>query len=153
MRSHLSKLGLLLTPMALAILVACASPPSIDPSKVPSPPSAFREADGRWIAAAPADAQPRGEWWKAFDDPVLDELMSRALARNDRIQIATARLQHAKALVRGTDAERLPQVGASAGAFRGTQPQTGTRPLTLLTAGAGLTYEVDLLGKLSRSTD
>src|SRR5262245_44652464 len=153
MRSHFSKLGLLLSPMALAMLVACASPPPIDASKIPSPPSSFKEADGHWVAAAPADAQPRGEWWKAFGDPVLDELMSRALERNDRIQIATARLQHARALVRATDADRLPQVGVSAGGFRGTQPQTGTRPLTLLSAGVGLTYEVDLLGKLSRSTD
>jgi len=152
MKSYLRKFSLM--PLAAALVLAgCATPPAIDASKFPAPPAAFKEAGGHWIAAAPADAQPRGDWWKTFGDPVLDELMSHAMERNDRIQVAAARLAQAKALVRQTDAQRSPQIGASAGAARGTQPQTGTLPLTLLNAGANLSYEVDLFGKLSRATD
>ena len=152
MKSYLRKFSLM--PLAAALVLAgCATPPAIDASKFPAPPAAFKEADGHWIAAAPADAQPRGDWWKTFGDPVLDELMSHAMERNDRIQVAAARLAQAKALVRETDAQRSPQIGASAGAARGTQPQTGTLPLTLLNAGANLSYEIDLFGKLSRATD
>jgi len=139
--------------VAALVLAGCASPPPIEPSRLPTPPSTFKEGDGRWIVAAPADAQPRGEWWKAFGDPVLDDLMARAMASNDRIQIAAARLAQARALVRGTDAQRMPQVGAAAGAVRGTQPQTGTVPHTALSAGVNLSYEADLFGKLSRATD
>src|SRR5262245_47397024 len=119
--------SLALLPLAAALFLAgCASPPPIDQGKLPAPPASFKEAEGgRWALARPADAQPRGEWWKAFGDPVLDELVARATAGNDRIQIAAARLAQARALVRSTQADRLPQVGVSAGAARGTQPQTG----------------------------
>jgi multidrug efflux system outer membrane protein len=153
MKSYLRKLGLL--PLAAALVLAgCATaPPPIKPSTLPTPPAAFKEADGHWTVAAPAEAQPRGEWWKAFGDPVLDELMARAVERNDRIQVAAARLAQARALVRGTEAQRLPQLGVSGGGSRGTQPQTGTRPQTLLSAGASLSYEADLWGKLARATD
>jgi multidrug efflux system outer membrane protein len=153
MKSYINRFALL--PVAAALVLAgCASaPPAIETSKLPTPPAAFKEADGRWTVAAPADAQPRGEWWKAFGDPALDELMSQALERNDRIQVAAARLAQAQALVRSTDAQRLPQIGVSGAGSRGTQPQTGTRPQTLLSAGASLSYEVDLFGKLSRATD
>ena len=154
MKNPLDKsFGLLSTLAAALILAGCASPPPIDASQLPTPPASFRESEGHWIAAAPADAQARGEWWKAFDDPVLDDLMARALQRNDRIQVAAARLTQARALVQATQAQGLPQIGASAGGLRGTQPQTGTHPLTSLTAGASLSYEADLFGKIARATD
>ncbi|WP_280155814.1 efflux transporter outer membrane subunit [Piscinibacter sp. XHJ-5] len=142
-----------LLPLAAALaLAACASPPAIDASKLPAPPAAFKEGDGHWTVAAPADAQARGEWWKAFGDPLLDQLMSRAIERNDRIHVAAARLAQAQALVRSADAQRQPQIGVSAGATRGAQPPAGA-PQTQLSAGASLSYEVDLFGKLSRATD
>jgi len=152
MKSDLGNLALL--PLVAALTLAgCASPPAIDRSGLPTPPASFKEADGRWALTKPADAQPRGEWWKAFGDPVLDDLMMRAAAGNDRIHVAAARLAQARALVRSTQADRLPQAGISAGAFRGTQPQSGTQALTRLSAGADLSYEVDLFGKIARATD
>jgi multidrug efflux system outer membrane protein len=152
MKKKLSRLAL--APLMAALLLAgCASPPPIDTTQLPATPAAFREGDGRWTVAAPADAQPRGTWWKAFGDPVLDDLIARAEARNDRIQIAAARLAQAKALLRSADAERMPQVGVGAGAVRGTDPSTGTRPSTLLSAGANLSYEIDVFGRLARASD
>jgi multidrug efflux system outer membrane protein len=149
----LSRLPVVLPLVTALMMAGCATPPPIDQTRLPAPPASFKESDYRWRLAKPADTQPRGEWWKAFGDPVLDDLMSRAVERNDRIQIAAARLAQARALVRGTKADKLPQVGVSAGAFRGTQPQTGTQALTRLSAGANLSYEVDLFGKIERATD
>src|SRR3981189_1497743 len=109
-----------IAPLLLALVVtACASVPAIDPASLPSTPSAFKEGDGRWTVAAPAAAQPRGEWWKAFSDPVLDDLVARADRGNTTIQVAAARLDQARALVRGADAELWPQVGIGASALRG----------------------------------
>ena len=48
----------------------------------------------------PAEAQPRGEWWKAFNDPVLDELVERADRGNASVRVAAARLAQARALAR-----------------------------------------------------
>ena len=140
--------------LAALVLAGCASVPDIDPSALPVTPAAFKERDGRWTVAAPAEALPRGEWWRAFADPVLDDLIERAARNNTSIQVAAARVTQARALVRAADADRAPQVSVGAGASRQTDPlHAGGPPSTLVTAGASLSYEVDLVGRLSRATD
>jgi multidrug efflux system outer membrane protein len=140
--------------VAFAVLAGCAiTPRPIDPAKLPAAPSSFREGDGRWTAVTPAEAQPRGTWWKPFSDPVLDELIERADRSNTTIQIAAARLAQAKALVRATDANRAPQIGISGGVTREKSPATFGVPLTIVSASADLSYEVDLFGRLAAATD
>ena len=135
----------------LLFLSACAiTPPEVEREKLPPVPVAFREG---FTTAAPAEAQPRGEWWKAFSDPLLDELVERAGRNNASIQVAAARLQQARALVRATDADRAPQVGVGAGVVRERDIRTGNRPQTVISAGADLSYEVDLFGRLAAATD
>jgi outer membrane protein, multidrug efflux system len=140
---------------ALLILAGCATAPAIDPSTLPAAPMSFKEGDGRWTLAAPAAAQPRGEWWKAFNDPVLDDLEERANRSNASIQVAAGRLVQARALVRSTEADRAPQVGVGASAYRvdGIVNGTGGPPRTLGAASANLSYEVDLFGRLAHTTD
>src|SRR5687768_6642847 len=106
------------------VLAGCASPPAIDANALPATPQAFKEGDGRWTVAAPAEAQPRGAWWLVYADPVLNELVERAAASNASIQIAAARLTQARALLRSTDAQRAPQIGVGAAATR--ERTTGT---------------------------
>lgn len=139
--------------LAALLLAGCATVPPIDPAALPAAPPAFKEADSRWTTVAPAEAQPRGTWWKAFADPVLDGLIDQATRGNTSIQVAAARLAQARALVRSAQADRSVQVGVGAGAVRQTDPQLGGRPVTLLSAGADLGYEVDLFGRLARTTD
>ena len=108
-----------LTTLVVALVLAgCASVPEIDPASFPTTPAAYKEGDGRWTRANPAEAQPRGEWWKAFGDPALDALVERANAANTSIQQAAARLAQARATARLTDADRWPQLGIGAGASR-----------------------------------
>jgi multidrug efflux system outer membrane protein len=134
------------------VLAGCASPPAIDANALPTTPPAWKAeapTEGRWSVVAPADTQPRGEWWRAFADPVLDDLEQRAMARNDDLQVAASRLAEARALLRNADAARLPQVGAGAGVSRGTLV-TGSPVISNLgQAGLNASYEVDLVGRLS----
>jgi multidrug efflux system outer membrane protein len=143
--------------VALALLLAgCAStPPPIDASRLPEVPASFKEGDGRWTVAAPAEAQPRGEWWRAFSDPVLDELIERAGHGNTSIQLATARLAQARAVARATSADQSLQVGVGAGAnrLRGVVGGSSGPARSLFAAGADLSYEVDLFGRLSQASD
>jgi outer membrane protein, multidrug efflux system len=148
---HLLSTARLSTLAASLVLAGCSNLPAIDATQLPATPVAFKEA--RTATGSPTPPPPSGAWWQAFDDPVLNDLVRRALERNDRIQIAAARLAQAQALVRGVDARRSPQIGLSASAFRGTQSQTGNVPLTRLGASGILSYEVDVLGKLSQATD
>jgi len=138
------------------LLAACATGPAIDPSTLPAPPAAFKEAGGRFTVAAPAAAQPRGEWWKAFGDPVLDDLVDRADRANNTIAVAAARLDQARAQLKSADANRLPQLGVSASAQRGdgliiTNAPAG-HPASIHSLTADLSYEADLFGKFAQAS-
>src|SRR6185312_7055596 len=108
--------NMLLAPAVALVLMGCASAPPIDTASLPVTPAAFRERDPRWTLASPAEAQPRGAWWKAYSDPVLDDLVQRADRANTSISVAAARLVQARALLRSADADRLPQLGLGASA-------------------------------------
>jgi outer membrane protein, multidrug efflux system len=144
----------LIAPLLAALVVAgCASAPAIDPAALPATPLAFKEG-GRWTQAAPAEAAPRGEWWTAFADPVLDDLVERANRGNTTIQVAAARLEQARAFARAARADELPQVGLAAGASRqdGLPVAPAGSPRSLVSAAANLSYELDLFGRLAEST-
>lgn len=153
---------LLLAPLLAALVLAgCVTAPAGLPEfTLPDQYKEYKEqagppSAGPWTPVRPAEAQPRGEWWRAFEDPVLDALVARAAAHNTGIQAAAARLAEARALARTAEAERAPQVGLGAGASRqaGLDRNQDTRPGTLVTAGAALSYELDLFGRLSRASE
>ena len=148
-----------LTPLLAALVLAgCAStvePPANPDHALPVTAAAFKEGGARFTTVAPAEQQDRGAWWLTFNDPVLNDLVTRAGARNTSIQEAAARLAQARALVRNTEADRSLQVGLGAGAERGAGANTpqGNRPTSIFSAGANLSYELDLFGRLSKTTD
>jgi multidrug efflux system outer membrane protein len=133
-----------------ALLAACSSAP-VERSGVPQPPASFREGNGLWTTAPAAEAQPRGEWWKAFDDVVLADLVQRAATSNTDIAQAAARLAQARAAARSADAGLLPQLGLRGGASRQGGPLINAAGGggTLFTGAADFSYELDLFGRLS----
>lgn len=151
--------------MAALVLAGCATAPSGLPDM--ATPAQFKEAptaratapgEGQWTRAVPAESQPRGEWWRAFRDPILDSLVERAVrdeGGNTSIQQAVARVRQARALARITDADRSLQLGAGAGATRqqGLDRNQSNRPSTLINAGLTASYELDLFGRLSRTSE
>ena len=148
--------NMLLAPAVALVLMGCASAPPIDTASLPATPAAFKERDPHWTLASPAEAQPRGTWWKAFSDPVLDDLVQRADRANTSISVAAARLVQARALLRAADAERLPQLGLGGSAVRGdglsvTNLPAGS-PRTLYAVAANASYEVDLFGRLAQAS-
>ena len=144
-----------LVPLVAALMIAgCATSSNFTPTAAPAAPAAFKERSGAWTQATPAEAQARGRWWAVFADPVLDGLVERADANNTSIQLAGARLAQARALLRSADADKLPQVGVSAAATRGNLLTPGvTTPVTVLSAGANVSYEPDLFGRLAKASN
>lgn len=134
--------------MAALVLAGCATSPALPPEALPAVPATFKQAD----APALTPTAQQGAWWLSFSDPVLDELVQRADRSNNNLQLAAARLAQARALLKRADAERLPQLGASAGAAREATPLTGHRPATQISVGASLSYEVDLSGRLAQAS-
>ena len=141
----------LLTPLLAALLLAgCASVPTTAPHALPAIPAAFQSAQSvDAMGTAPA------QWWQSFADPQLDALTERALAHNTSIQQAAARLAQARALLRNADAQRLPELGVNTGFSRQggeASRSAGTRG-SVYSTGLALSYEVDLMGRLSRASD
>jgi multidrug efflux system outer membrane protein len=135
-----------------ALLAGCSLAPKLQQPDVQIP-AQFKqltpEERGQWKTAQPAEAQPRGEWWKALNDPALDELEVEADAANQDIKALAARVSQARALVGVAQAERTPRVDAGFGPSRikaGGEP-VQTRWRGLLSVG----YEVDLFGRVADS--
>lgn len=142
--------------LAALVLAGCATSASVDPASLPVAPPAFRTQDAsRVLAGAPisAEAHTQGRWWVVFADPVLDQLVERAGRNNSSVQVAAGRLAQARALLRVADANRLPQVDLGAGAVRQQNSATGNRPQTVVSVGASLSWELDLIGRLSLNAD
>ncbi|HSN21276.1 MAG TPA: efflux transporter outer membrane subunit [Usitatibacter sp.] len=139
---------------AIALAAAgCATVPPIDPKAIPAAPQSFKEGDGRWTIAPPAESQPRGEGWRAFGDPVLDDLVARADRGNTDVRVAAARLRQARALLQASEADQSPHVDASASGGRQLGlPFNPVKPATLYAAGVGASYEIDLFGRLAQAT-
>ena len=149
--------------MAALLLVACGAPEFKQPQV--TVPTAFKESqapvtapDGtRWQQAKPAEVQPRGDWWLAFNDPTLNDLIAEATAANANLAVAAARVKEARAIAGVVEADRIPQIGVTAGAERlrqnplelGLPSGTPTAPGNLYQAKLTASYEVDLFGRVS----
>jgi len=97
-------------------------------------------------------------WWQQFNDPVLDELITTALADNLDIKAATARVDQFLGQWRTTRSEFFPQIGASASAFRQKDTETGLFPgdnddYSSYQGALNATWEIDLWGRIRRSNE
>ncbi|MCY1165963.1 MAG: efflux transporter outer membrane subunit [Pseudomonadota bacterium] len=153
MNKTTSNLRSALAPLVLALLLAgCATSASIDPASLPAAPAAFKE-NAAAVTSTPVAPQVQGLWWKVFADPVLDGLIEKANGNNSSVQVAAGRLAQARAIAGQTDANRFPQLGVGAGATRQKNSTTNNVAQTVVSAGANLSYEVDLFGRLSGASN
>jgi outer membrane protein, multidrug efflux system len=147
-RSAASLLALAL----VAVLAACAHPS--EPGRLPATPPAFRETAPAARQGAVADMPANGAWWLVFADPSLDGLIRRAEQDSYTIRLAAARLAEARAIQKATAAAQWPILGLSFNATRqgGTLTNAAGSTGTLYVAGANLSYEADLFGRLARES-
>ena len=146
----------LLTPLVSALaLAACAAGPDFALPPLPAAASGpFLSSNEPALSTAPAAEN----WWRLYQDPVLDGLIADALKANTDIRVAVARLEKARANLRGAHSDRLPQTGLSAGATYGRLPES-QRPAGApqedwsIDAGLSVSYEVDLFGRVSRGVE
>lgn len=144
-----------LTALGLSVLGACSMAPDYQPPQIAAPET-YKEMAG-WTQATPMDAVPRGAWWSAFGDPVLDDLEARAEAASPTLAAALARYDQARAVARVEASDLIPTVSAGADGSRqrvsGNRFQGNGNAQTYndYSVGATLDYELDLWGRIRNS--
>ena len=134
--------------LAAMLLVACSTVPPLQAPAIDMPSSFKQAPDGtRWKIARPAEAQPRGQWWLAFNEPVLTSLILDATTANATLAVAASRVKQARALAGLSQSERSVQLGADLGAQR--SGAEGVAPAKLYQARLSASYEVDLFGRVA----
>jgi multidrug efflux system outer membrane protein len=92
-----------------------------------------------------------GDWWSQFNDPVLTTLQRSAESGSPTLAKAWANIEKARATLASAGASGLPGASGQASVTRGTQ-QTGA-VATARSAGLDASWELDLFGKVARSTE
>ncbi len=91
------------------------------------------------------------QWWTVFDDEVLNQLETEALAYNKDLQAAVARVDEARAAVGIATADQLPSLSAAAQSGRaGSKAGSGESQST---ANVSVSFELDLWGKYRRLSE
>lgn len=153
MRTNMSILTRLIAGASSLALAACAATgPSLSPPQVPASAQArFVEARSPGVI----EAAPRDDWWRLYNDPVLDGLVQQALAANKDIAVAVANLDVALASLRAARGDRLPQTDANGGVQygrpSGLERSPGQHAGWALSAGLNVAYEVDLFGRVRKN--
>ncbi|MCK5915754.1 MAG: efflux transporter outer membrane subunit [Deltaproteobacteria bacterium] len=97
------------------------------------------------------------QWWRVFDDAILDLIINDAIANNLDLKIAIARLDESRAQLGITKADKLPTVDAGASVFRNQQSEvlTGVDRDHYDQYGVNIdaSWEVDLWGKVRRNVE
>ncbi|HXA15703.1 MAG TPA: efflux transporter outer membrane subunit [Thermoanaerobaculia bacterium] len=109
-------------------------------------PDQFYGANGTPSAASLADAP----WFDVFGDPTLRALIDEALRNGYDARIAAARVEEARARFGIVNADRYPTVGYE---INPTRQRVGGDGTTILIAGAGISWEADLWGRIRRSNE
>lgn len=94
----------------LASLLAGCTPTRVDPAASLPSVERWRNAEA---GAAATDPRSLAAWWQGFRDPVLNRLVTQALAANHDVRAAQARVREARAMVDVAESALYPSIELS----------------------------------------
>lgn len=132
-------------PLFCLSLAACSLGPDYARPQV-DVPQEWSTAHGD--AAATQDRRIPADWWTMFGSDTLNDYVEEALANNNDLNSAIARIEQYRASAKIAGADLLPSAAATAGATRRRSDAEGSnaRYSSDLDAGASISYELDLFG-------
>ncbi|MEG0859946.1 MAG: TolC family protein [Pseudomonas sp.] len=150
-----SGLKLFMPSLLVLALAACAVGPDY---KAPDTAAAQLSAANDPAAKAEFDrSRFESIWWKQFDDPVLNQLVSQSLQGNRELRVAFARLKAARAIRDDVSNDALPTVTSrvSSDLGKGQIPgQTDDRVNSeRYDLGLDMAWELDLFGRIQRQLE
>lgn len=150
------KLKLLHLAVAVALLPGCmlVGPDYKRPDA--QVPAQYTQAD---IEQSQATAPISKTWWELYQDPILNDLVSKALQNNTDIKLAVARVEEADAFLREVGAALFPQINLDSTATRSRVTELGAFPAfngpyrENYNIRLGTSFELDFWGKLRRAKE
>jgi NodT family efflux transporter outer membrane factor (OMF) lipoprotein len=144
-----------------ALAAACAVGPDYHRPQFDAAADYKEAAD--WKPSQPNDVLSRGPWWKIFNDDVLDGLEAQIDISNQNVKAAEAAFEQSRALVSQARAGFWPTIGARLGLQREGQPggttnaagvlTSTTRTSNTYTASASANWDIDIWGRIRRTTE
>jgi len=142
-----------LPPIAFAVVLSgCMLGP--DYQRPPMPlPTAY--ADATSVNAGAVSTTMGADWWKLYDDPILNDLVATALSENLDVVAAVARIEEFDADLREANAALFPEIDLGAAAARSRSSgavasPTQTRVSNDLRVALSTSFEIDFWGRLRR---
>ncbi|HLG87364.1 MAG TPA: efflux transporter outer membrane subunit [Alphaproteobacteria bacterium] len=159
-----------------ALVTSCTVGPDFKPPEPEQAPAWSQGATAPTAADSKSRIETRpfadsGRWWSIFGDPVLNDLISKAMAQNLDVQTAIERITEARAQRDITAAGGLPQLSFDPSYTRTKVSQKGVasslggggrglpipgallNPFDLFQWAFDATWEVDLWGKVRRGVE
>jgi len=114
-------------------------------------PKDWKSAAGFPVASP---GQDLSRWWKRFNDPTLNSLISSALAQSPDMEAAASRIRESRANRAATAASLFPSVNGSAGTNYGMAENFGLRSSSnSFSLGLDAAWELDFFGKRRNSVE
>jgi len=147
--------------LAATLLAGC----TVGPNYQRPAPAAPLPHDWHWQAAQPRDDLPKGPWWKLFRDDQLNRLEEAAMAQNQDLKAAVARVEESRARARLQGAAFFPSITAAPSYTRTQLPRDNPQfakipipgilqryePYNSFNVPLDLSWELDLWGRVRRS--
>jgi multidrug efflux system outer membrane protein len=137
--------------LSSGLLLSCAVGPRYHRPSVQTP-TAFRDVASDSQQQAQAASYADLPWWQVFQDPKLQELIRTAVKQNYDLQLATERINAARAQVAITRSSLFPQASANAN-FNGGKDSATQFKYNFLTLVGDAAFQLDLFGRLRRATE
>jgi outer membrane protein, multidrug efflux system len=133
------------------MLVACMVGPNYRRPAVQTP-AAYRDLSQNPQLQSQTASYADLPWWQVFQDPKLQELIRTALKQNYDLQLATERINAARAQLTVARSSLFPQVSGN-GTFSGGKENLEQSKYNFLTLTADAAFQLDFFGKLRRATE
>lgn len=147
------------TASLLLLAAGCSVGPNYE-TPAYSVPAGWQEAQQSGFDSGSAELT---RWWSAFNDPLLNSLVERAIQSNLDLRVAEARIREARAARAVTAAGAWPTIDTSASyartrtsanAFAVSAPSAaGNLENDLFKSGFDASWEIDMFGGVRRSVE
>lgn len=97
------------------------------------------------------------DWWQNFHDPILNQLIEKAVANNYNVAAALKRIDMAQKMVKETESGYYPTLSANAGWTKAQSSGADVNPVvpstrtSAFSLGASMNWEIDVFGRVRES--